>query len=175
MGNDNWLTDYIEDIMSDNKKRFEEAVKKTKREFFPLEVKKVEELYRQVADDFYSDYSERKFYKPRGSLKNLFNIKTDYENLYMDFDPTKIPSRTGYVGEDGLYNTVFREGWHGGANHEGKMLYRKPVPYYRYWGREAVRTSISPLDDFDKRWDKYQETEFVDDLNRIFDKHFKNN
>ena len=91
----------------------------------------------------------------------------------MNFKPEKFPSRTGYTGtgKDGLYQTVFKEGYHGGASHNGKMLYRTPYPYYTYWGSAAEQASISPLEDFRQRWYHYEDTEFEADLNKTINKY----
>ena len=89
----------------------------------------------------------------------------------MDFHPELFDSRTGYTGEKGLYKTVFKEGWHGGAKHNGGMFYRTPIPYFKYWGKEATRSSMSPYEKFKERWYKYEDTTFESDLRRILNKH----
>ena len=170
MAEGGWLSSYIEEITADTVKKIENAVDKAKAEFFPRQVKKVSEIYEDVIWDFYGDKSSR-YYVPRGSLYNLFDCKTDGECLIMNFKPENFPSRTGYAGEDGLYQTVFREGWHGGAKHNGSLLYRTPYPYYTYWGSPAEHASISPLEDFRQRWYHYEDTEFEADLNKTINKY----
>ena len=170
MAEGGWLSSYIEEITADTVKKIENAVDKAKAEFFPRQVKKVNEIYKEVALKFYNNKPER-IYDPRGSLYNLFDCKTDGECLIMNFRPEKFPSRTGYTGKDGLYQTVFKEGYHGGAEHDGKKLYRTPIPYYTYWGSQATIAPISPLEDFRQRWYHYEDTEFEADLNKTINKY----
>ena len=62
-----------------------------------------------------------------------------------------------------MYTTVFKEGWHGGAKHEGVMRYRTPIPYYTYWGKEAVRSQFSPYDMFIALKEDYEKQGFRKD------------
>lgn len=172
MANSNWLTDYVEDITNDTVEKMQDAVEDFKKEFFPLQVENVKEIYREVISDFYNEISENdRTYMPRGSLYRLFSCTTNYKCLNMDFHPELFKSRTGYAGEDGLYTTVFKEGWHGGARHNGGMFYRTPIPYFTYWGKEATRSSMSPYEKFKERWYLYEDTTFESDLRRILNKH----
>lgn len=182
-----WLTDYIDDMIADDKRRFDQAIEDAKKEFFDLEQKKVKKMYEEVIQNFYSSYN-RKYYVPRESLYHLLECTTDYKRLIMDFKPEMITSRNGYAGEDGLYKTVFKEGWHGGSGKTGAKSYPfksynegeyvayngDPEPYSEkpYYWIPAKRAEKSPLDDFTEKWNKFQDTEFEDDANRIFNKHF---
>lgn len=201
MGNDS-LESWFENDRKKRREKFNRVVDNTKKEFFPMQEKKIKKIYKSVIDDFYADYKPH-FYNRRdnGSLYKLLKCRSDTEHIYMSFDPSEISYRNGYAGEDGLYRTVFVEGWHGGAMVHNSMLY--PVGYeggkiktydgtYRYkesLGKEvyspyecdnikygwieANRASISPLDDFNKRFDDYQDTEFEEDFRDLFDKNLR--
>lgn len=201
MGNDN-LESWFENDRKKRREKFNRVVDNTKKEFFPMQEKKIKKIYKSVIDDFYADYKPH-FYNRRdnGRLYKLLKCRSDTEHIYMSFDPSEISYRNGYAGEDGLYRTVFVEGWHGGAMIGNSMLY--PVGYegekiktydgtYRYkesLGKEvyspyeddnikygwieANRAPISPLDDFNKRFDDYQDTEFEEDFKDLFDKNLR--
>ena len=90
--------------------------------------------------------------------------------------------RNGYAGEDGLYDQVFRKGWHGGAasgdytfrgysfNKSGWVVthtphpdtgtpyWRTPIPYYSQWGRKAEISDPSPLQDIKNKVAEYSVT-----------------
>lgn len=181
-----WLTDYVDEIMDDTKKKFEKAVDDASKEFFKLEKEKTEKIYKNTIDDFYNSY-KRKYYKPNKSLYKLLKCETDNKCLIINFHPEKIVSRTGYSGEDGLYTSVFKEGWHGGSGNKNGKSYPVAVyeggKYFPYDGIvkpyedryydwiPAKQADISPFDDFKKRWDDFQNSEFEEDANRIFNKH----
>ena len=196
MGN-NSLESWFENDRKKRREKFNRVVDNTKKEFFPMQEKKIKKIYKSVIDDFYADYRPH-FYNRRdnGSLYKLLKCRSDTEHIYMSFDPSEISYRNGYAGEDGLYRTVFIEGWHGGAMVHNSMLYPvgkyengKPRAYdgtykdgvykpyededYKYSWTVANRASISPLDDFNKRFDDYQDTEFEEDFRDLFDKNLR--
>ena len=182
-----WFDSYVNDLKQNAMKKIDIAVAETKKEFFPLATKKIKKIYNDVITDFY-EYN-RKFYKPRGSLYDLLECRTDNEYIYMSFDPSKIPNRGGYYSEDdGLYRTVFVEGWHGGANISDKMLipFRSPAEEYngkdKPWDtsrgkgvkqswKTATKAEISPLKDFENRFYEYQDSEYENDFVEIWNKN----
>lgn len=181
-----WLTDQVDEAKKDIERRVKEITAEASEEFFKLEKKKTEDIYRDVIDDFYNSY-DRKFYKQDESLYNLLECTTDNKKLILDFHPEKISMRNGYSGENGLYTSVFKEGWHGGSGKNGRKSYPvaiydgeyKPydgavAPYdsYGYKWVPAKRAKISPYDDFVKRWNDFQYGEYEEDFYRIFKKHF---
>lgn len=138
---------------------------------------KIEELAKGVADDFYADY-QPEFYERRGSLYRVLQIKIEDNGATLtgSFDEQALTFRNGYGGEDGLYDQVFRKGWHGGAGSidpnkaavmgehpsPGTPYWRKPYSppgskktgYYR-WGRPADMAPIPPLELFNQRLDRF--------------------
>lgn len=187
---------YMSKLQTKAKEAVKDAQKKAFSEYFEVADKKIREIYKSVITDFYRDYTPR-FYDRRGSLYNLIQTKHGDDYLQIGFNPSKIAYRNGYAGEDGLYETVFRQGWHGGAMVHGSMLYPigkyedgKPRAYdgtykdgvykpyededYKYSWTVANKAAISPLDDFKKRLDVYQESEYQQDYEEIWNKYKSN-
>ena len=85
--------------------------------------------------------------------------------------------RNGYGGEDGLYNTVFRGGYHGGAasgqGHpkNGVPMWRYPYPIYVTWGKEAAQ-SVSPLSEFLRLDDEETEADASNALRRFWNEEW---
>lgn len=135
----------------------------------------IKNMYESAIDKFYSSYNPKFYNNSRGSLYTLLETKFDKANLKYsyDFNENKMvyshPSEKPYEqGVKGLYNTVFKEGYHGGAYHNGDMYWRTPYPYYKYWGRLAEREEISPLEDFYIRLNKYQDGKMKKDFLQIY-------
>ena len=158
---------YIKKLQKKAEEAVKDAQKKAFAEYFETVDKKIREIYKSTIDDFYN--YDRSFYNPRGSLYHLINTKSSDDYLSIWFDPSKISYRNGYSGEDGLYDQIFRKGWHGGANINGNMLipytnppiayngdkkpWDKPEPWMtneniKHGWISAERASISPLNDF---------------------------
>lgn len=104
----------------------------------------VRDNYNRIIDSFYGDYTPR-YYKRKGKtstktggLYDLLVINRHPNNMGLDveFDPTKLIRRDGYNGEDGLYTTVFLQGYHGGAYipEAHKFLVPWTYPYREYNG-----------------------------------------
>ena len=110
---------------------------------------------------------------------------SDYLSIW--FEPSLISYRNGYAGENGLYDQVFRQGWHGGANINGEMLVPWAAPPIVYDGdktpwsspikhswKQAEKAPISPLQDFKRRINQYQKTEYQKDYENIWNKYKSN-
>lgn len=153
----------------------EKAIEKTFPKFIRSVDNKIKNMYEIAIDDFYKSYIPKFYYDRRGSLYDLLETKYDAgkQEYSYDFNPNKITyshdSNKSYRdGEFGLYNTVFRAGYHGGAFHDGDMYWRTPYPYYTYWGRPAESEERSPLEVFKSRLDKYQNGKMKKDFLRIY-------
>lgn len=186
--NNSWLTDYVKQTREDVVEKSKKAAKDATEEFLKLEEEKTKKIYYSVIDYFYNSY-ERKMYVPRETLygEDFAEIRKKGKKVIINFHPEVFISRTGYNGENGLYTTVFLQGWHGGTNKYGGMKYpvgkfKDESPYYyngeykpyddiRYKWVPAVQAPISPYDDFVNRFNKYQDTEFEEDVTRIINKH----
>ena len=189
---------YISKLQTKTKEAVQDAQKKAFSEYFEVADKKIREIYKSVITDFYKDYTPR-FYDRRdgGSLYQLIQTKCGDDYLQIGFNPSRISYRNGYASEDGLYETVFRQGWHGGAMVQGSMLYPigkyengKPRVYdgtykdgvykpyddedYKYSWTIANKAAISPLEDFKKKLNAYQESEYQQDYEKIWNKHKSN-
>lgn len=145
---------------------------KARDEFYKVASAKIEKIYKSTIDEFYGNYNP-KFYERRenSGLYNLLTIKTNDDELTWDFNPSVMTYRKDEDGnvkegtEDGLYDLVFRKGYHGGSMYDnqkglhpnpGVPYWRTPEPHYRYWGRPAIKDSISPLENFNKKMYEYQ-------------------
>lgn len=116
-------------------------------------------IARDAIGDFYGGYSPRS-YDRRGSLYDVPEIHASGTVVSVAFEPEVMTFRDGYGGEDGLYDQVFREGWHGGAD-KGPEHPSPGTPYWRAgknfskWGRPAAIAPISPLEDIRTRFRDY--------------------
>ena len=139
----------------DLRKRAESAGRKAVQRYVDHDIQRRKDIMNQVAENFYKDY-QPKFYVRRGTLYNLLRInRIGFDEYEVDFDPSLMTYRNGQGGgEENLYNTVFRQGWHGGASSgrlhpkNGVPMWRYPYPIYVTWGKEATRASESPLQEF---------------------------
>ena len=159
------MSNYEKTIINDIKQKVEKETPKIEKKVLDLVENKLTEFYKISVLEFYNSYPNP-IYDRRGSLDNLFKTKRDGNILRYWFEPSEITSRTGYAGEDGLYTTVFKEGWHGGAMHDGVMRYRTPIPYYTYWGKPAVQT-LSPFEMFTALKEDYEKRAFRNDYKNI--------
>lgn len=160
------MSNYEKTIINNIKQKVEKETPKIEKKVLDLVENKLTEFYKISVLEFYNSYPNP-IYDRRGSLDNLFKTKREGNILRYWFEPSEITSRTGYAGEDGLYTTVFKEGWHGGAMHDGVMRYRTPIPYYIYWGKPAVQT-LSPFEMFTALKEDYEKRGFRNDYKNIW-------
>ena len=111
------------------------AYEDTREEYYDFLEQKLKKNYKRIIDVFYDAYTPS-FYDRRGSLYNLLVIEKDKNGIDVGFDPSKISRRDGYNGKDGLYTTVFLQGFHGGAYIPGanKFLVPWTAPPIEYNG-----------------------------------------
>ncbi len=149
----------------------EAAMEEAYVEFGEYQKEEITKIFNRAVEEFYNAYTPTTYDRQNG-LYDLLDIKTNdrgmviangpnYDELY---NPDRLDSHRSSA--DNLYQTVFQEGWHGGAKtiddgktdiwgrhpSPGVAYYRKPgwVKYpgnekkewHRYgkWGRRAVRT-----------------------------------
>lgn len=160
------MSNYQKELVNNLKKKIDEVTPSVEKRVLDLVENKLTEFYNAAVLKFYNSYPNR-IYDPRGSLYNLFRTKREGKTLKYWFEPSEIPSRTGYAEEDGLYTTVFKEGWHGGARHDEVMRYRTPIPYYTYWGKESTQT-LSAYDMFIDLKEDYEKHGFNEDYRDIW-------
>lgn len=125
-----------------------------------------------AVSNFYS-WEGKIYTKRRNSLKNKDFFITERDGTFLKywFDSDLIRYRNEKLG---LYDTIFVQGYHGGAYFMDGFYYRKPVPYYTYWGRPAEQASVSPLDDFTQMKEDYEQNGFRLDFKNIWVNELKN-
>lgn len=148
----------------------------------PLVIKEVtadiEKIYQEkVVDEFYDGYDPM-FYHRRRSLESLMEISSmgsgQNSVLKLSFNPsamtlTHVGPNKSY-SDDTLYNTVFKEGFHGGASIGGTgrgYRYRTPYPFYSRWGSYAKMEDKSPFDRIKEELQLYEKTTGPDKMAQI--------
>lgn len=164
---------YLDRVRSKVDEAIEPALANARADFLVFLEDKIRSMFNEVVQDFYASYPPV-FYDRNESLYNILQTKVTDESLRLWFEPEEMtPFRSGYTGEDGLYDQVFRRGWHGGAGSGeghppgGDPYWRTPVPYYSHWGKKAKISDPSPLEDIKRRIADYQEFEIKADLKSI--------
>lgn len=199
MSTQNNVNRLARDLKKEAQQRAERVIQKVRPQFQKnlgdiLEAR-MTNIFKEVVDDFYSKYHPT-FYNRDYRLKYLLKIKKTIHEFSYDFDETKLSYRNGYNGEDGLYATVFQQGWHGGAQLGGKMLvpYLRPAEKYNgtkirdgvtnakwqspynntssYW-KKAIQAEISPLDNFIQKKEKYEKELLQQDAQKAWDDAMK--
>lgn len=164
----------------------DEAQKNAYKDWFKYTDEHLREQHKKVAKKFYDDYPDPEYYDRRGSLYDLYSSEIGDDYITAWFDETKMYSAYNdyTMKEDGLFDKVFVQGYHGGAErgpshpHPGTPYWRAPHPYYYYWSRPAEKMSPSPYDEFMKVVSVYNGEEFddsgvsgQDEFNRIFQEY----
>lgn len=160
------MGNYEKEIINNIKKEVKRITPSVENKVLDLVENKLNDFYKISVMQFYNDYSPI-YYDRRYSLYNLFRTKREGKKLKYWFEPSEFPSRTKYIGDDGLYATVFKEGWHGGAMHDGVMRYRTGINFST-WGKPAVQSQFSPYDMFIALKEDYEHNGFRKDYKNIW-------
>ncbi len=143
--------------------------------YFSLLEKKANQCIRAGVRQFYAAYHPR-YYHRTFSLysmakpvisNNVFQLKIGAE--YSEGGHT--------VGEDEIYETVFEEGYHGGAKYgighpsPGVPRWRKPYPHFTEWGSVA-RQSKPPYDAIVEKWNTFVDSQANVQKEKIIDRVF---
>ncbi len=173
-----FYNNYINSIKNKAKSEVKKAVSKTYQDLFVEVEVDVKDIFEEAVDKFYDDYSPT-VYDRNDSLYNLLQTERDVSgnSLSLWFEPEKMTTfRDGYDGDDGLYDQVFRKGWHGGAEKEssGVPFWRKPPPYYTYWGRPAKIANTAPLKDIQDSVQEYQSGKMINKFSQIWERNKRN-
>lgn len=142
-------------------------------------------------EDFYDDYLDRK-YKPVYDIYNTYKITVEIDQFEINYDIDFSPEYMQHHGDlNGyLFDIVFVEGWHGGAD-KGSGHPEPDVPWYRnlsvinkagknykeldpsgFWLRRAER-SFSPYEEISNKMDNFiskWEKKYQYDLEQYFKK-----
>lgn len=156
---------YIEAIKENERRKGRLALQKASHDILAIMEKDINEMFRDSISDFYAGYAPIE-YERRESMYDLLKTErksgSSVPSLIITLDESRMGGyRSGYQGEDGLFTTVFLEGWHGGARRDeytGEKFWRKPIPDpdssypgYYYWGRMAEREDVSPSESFRRK------------------------
>lgn len=183
-----WLNEVISKITDARDKAYED----TKEEYFDFLEKKARTNFNRIIESFYNSYDPR-FYARRengdGNLYDLFVVERskNKDELKIGFEPSKLKGRNGYDGENGLYTTVFLQGYHGGAYipdaHKFLIPYSAPSTEYdgdtKPWAnmkiphkwKEAERT-IAPYRLWKSFVDGYNRGQYQKDFDIIWKRNF---
>lgn len=115
----NRVVAFGEAVLAEYAPMLEDALETSLREYGAIEQETLSRIFTEAVQSFYDDYTPTRHTRHR-SLFNLLDVKTDeygqvlsHDSLFLDlYDRTKMTQ--GRKGND-LFQTVFVEGWHGGA------------------------------------------------------------
>ena len=165
----NRINEYLkrtkEAIMTYANAETDKAVKKSYKEFGIYESNEIRRIFRNAVDKWYGSYTPTLYDRQgntdsgTGGLYEILDIKFDARGMVLidslTFDDIYNPSNLHPDRRGGsLYEKVFVQGWHGGAEtissekapiygehpNDGVPYYRTPHPYYSHWGGEAYRS-----------------------------------
>lgn len=174
----------INAIIEESKRQVEVARKETYKEYFPLLIKEgVEPSFYTAVDNFYSDYDPI-IYGRNYSLGNILGTEVGDDYAEISFEESNMTVFRN--GNSGLYDLVFKEGWHGGAK-SGEGHPREGTPYWRRgyvggngsfysigWGRPAKRAPIPPYEDTAMRIKEFVNNEGNDMFVALWNAHRPN-
>jgi len=113
-----------------------------KIEFGQWQAARVEELFREAVGEWYGAFTPE-YYERTNSLYDVLEITFDSEGM-VNTDNVDSLYNPGAMG-DGLFDHVFKQGWHGGKAGSDHPHYRKPVGIWRYYSRPAVQSTAADV------------------------------
>ena len=153
----------LQQVRDNSARLFEEAKIAAGQRMDTYMTQHLKEIVDRSIEEFYDDYDPVR-YSRRYSMYSLLTVGKDANGMYGEFDPSVMTYRPGKKNypADGLYNQVFRKGWHGGAaggeGHPdpGNPYWRYPSPYYHTWWSDAAPVAHeSPLNAIKRRIDQF--------------------
>lgn len=183
-----WIQPIVDRQVKKLQKIYDRGYEKAKPAIGNAQEKIIGEMYAEEIWRFYEEYTPKRYLR-KYSLLNMMIMKTR-ENRTVEsvfFDPGKMSGyRNGDHSEGGLYTTVFREGYHGGAKSGDQTVLKNgtvldtphpdpnhKTPYWRAgkhflrWGRRAVKSETPPLKRVQKRYDGLGNTNSVDRIRLV--------
>lgn len=185
-----WLNELIDNI--------NDAYEETRVEYYEFLEDKLEKNYERIIDTFYSSYDPvlyKRKGKGEGGLKDLLVIEKDDSGMDIGFKPSNLLGREGYNGDDGLYKTVFLQGFHGGAYIPDAQQFLVPwtYPHVEYngisspWGNpkpweervnmfhgwHPAERTVAPYRLWKSFIDGYNRGQYQKDFDVIFNKNVK--
>ena len=161
------------------KKKANEAIRLATKDMVEYLNEEIRKIFIDVVNEFYNDYDPLTYERDYtlGTLLETEVLHGSNPGLAVWLEPTNMTTfRSGYDGEDGLYDQVFRKGWHGGADmgpwHPDPLTpyWRTPHPGYYRWGRAAERMDPPPLELFQEKLREAFEGRFTDHYQELINK-----
>lgn len=108
----------------------------------------VKRAYMQIINAWYSSFTPG-IYNRKYTLRNAIQVNIESDNtVVITLNDDNLSGHR--VGNEYLYNLTMRQGYHGGAMHNGVPMYRTKPPFlcpdnpWAYWSRPAEQT-FSPV------------------------------
>lgn len=169
-----WVRQMYDKYMEAGNAAAESAKKLAEKKGSEYAEERYRALFKETIEDFYNDYDPIDGgYERDYSMYNILVVNKDKDGRMrtLGFDESAMTAfRSGYRNltdqpDDGLYFQVFLSGWHGGAASDGKKhkhpdpgtpYWRKPIPSYKHWGKQAEKTDEdeAPYDVFHRKVDE---------------------
>ena len=203
-----WLENYDKAVEAANEKiaayatsELKKTNAKIQKQFGAYQKELIRDLFKESVTEFYNAYTPS-LYDREGNVGSreggLYDLLDDDMFRIVGMDNGGIieyNSQNGVydlvtpvlLGREGvnIFNTVFKEGYHGGAKgnpDSNGYCYRFPDPYYTNWGDEAY-PSDPPADIFEHKWisaedgemavkfKELKDSEYADFADRVSDKY----
>lgn len=141
----------LETVISVYNKQFDKMIKVLDE--YPIGLaERLDEIGKEVIADWYADYPDPVMYRRQRGMYSAYKISTKGMAVNVEFDSAFMERFSYDVDTEYIFENSFMEGYHGGATsgekhpNPGVPYWRKPIPYFRYWGKPAVR-SFSPYEE----------------------------
>lgn len=133
----------------------------------PKAINKAKMIVRGAVDDYYESYSPV-VYQRQESLYSVMNVELTGDGFDLLFSAANL-SGGHRVGNDYIYDVMFKKGYHGGAPHNGGYYWRFPSPqtassfgippYITWYPFGPAPQSASPWEQIQADWYDYINTE----------------
>ena len=168
------------DLINNFEEQLRKAINNAQEEIDVQFSKDIEQMIKFAAKEFYDDYHPSS-YKRKGSMDEFYNVVVTDSASWVELGEEF--SDTGHsVNNEYIFETMFIEGWHGGAD-SGEFHPDPGTPWYRTynkhsgwnWLREASRMKdgMSPYSIFCDQYDEYAKNGYKEMSLNIFYKHLK--
>ncbi len=179
-------------------KEINAASDKMWEEYFQILKNKAVEIFKNAVAEFYNGYDAKHANDRTYSMYDILEVEADAYHFHAEFLPEKMegwqehptPGVQGfYHAEDGLYDTVFRHGWHGGASKIANSKIRQfgyyshpnpGMPYWGWktrrgywtWGDPSIPELISPLRRIKIEWERFMDRDAPAIRERLRSKYY---
>lgn len=176
---------YREEAIKIIKEENNRAYTDTYADFGQYQTQVITKIFNDAVNQFYADYKPIPCgYERQYGLRDVLEIAYDQRGIVITGNDNRLIFDENKMHGDrrggDLFNKVFVEGWHGGAESSyrgdhpepGTPYYRKPIGSYRYWGGKAVKTE-SPYHIINEALEVGEVPNMRAKLKSIFDKHLQ--